>query len=250
MAQSAMQSTVLLGVWASVLSSAAIAEPAPRGAFFSDRAPLIAAPNGPLVAARAPDPRQAATGASLFAGQGSGSFFAPWPDRKPMAQRARSKDPLVAHLLDLIASVEATEAEYDTIQLGARILPGKRPTDMTIAEIDAWIKDTPGQPHAIGRYQFIPPTLRRLVKKADVSYFATFTPAVQDQLAQILLEEAGLRALKTGQITRTAFMNNMAKIWAGLPNTSGKSHYDGYAGNKAVISWDRFEREMDALFAG
>jgi hypothetical protein len=34
---------------------------------------------------------------------------------------------------------------------------------MTIEQIYAWIKAILGQPHAIGRYQFIPATLRRLV---------------------------------------------------------------------------------------
>ena len=36
---------------------------------------------------------------------------------------------------------------------------------MTLDEIFAWIAATPGQPHAIGRYQFIPDTLRMLVNR-------------------------------------------------------------------------------------
>jgi hypothetical protein len=39
-------------------------------------------------------------------------------------------------------------------------------------------------------------------------------------------------------------MNNMAKIWAGLPTSNGKSHYDGYAGNKAMVTWARFDAVM------
>lgn len=50
-------------------------------------------------------------------------------------------------------------------------------------------------------------------------------------------------------MTRRAFMNNLAKIWAGLPNDTGKSHYAGYAGNKASISWASFDAQMAQVFA-
>jgi muramidase (phage lysozyme) len=136
------------------------------------------------------------------------------------------------------------------VQLGARIRPPKPPTQMTLAEIHVWIRATPGQPHAIGRYQFIPPTLRRLQKQAGVPMEARFSPQVQDALAEILLEEAGLSRMRAGQLTRHAFMNNLAKIWAGLPNSSGRSHYHGYAGNKAVITWAQFDAAMVRIFPG
>ena len=46
---------------------------------------------------------------------------------------------------------------------------------------------------------------------------------------------------QAGAIGRTPFMNGIARIWAGLPNSSGQSHYDGYAGNSAGMSWARYE---------
>jgi hypothetical protein len=53
-----------------------------------------------------------------------------------------------------------------------------------------------------------------------------------------------------GKMERHDFMNNLARIWAGLPNSSGKSHYEGYAGNKAVMTWDKFDAEMARIFPG
>ncbi|EBA15689.1 hypothetical protein RSK20926_13699 [Roseobacter sp. SK209-2-6] len=178
--------------------------------------------------------------ASLFTGREGTSLFRALP--KKVGQNA------VQRLLHLIASAEAGKAQYDAVQYAARIRPSKRPTEMTIAEIYAWIDATPGQQHAIGRYQMIPATLRRLVKKTGARRSDRFSPALQDRLAQQLLEEAGLGAVLAGEIGRRDFMHNLAKIWAGLPTASGKSYYHGLAGNKAVLSWARFDQEMAQIF--
>ena len=195
--------------------------------------------------------------ASLFVGNSGKSFFAPYPQRSvphddggdPMVMLSTYGAPaeLVRHL---IAAAEAGKLGYDAINYGAKRLPAQRPTSLTIAEIYAWIDATPGQPHAIGRYQFIPSTLRRLVAVLGIDPRARFSPQVQDQLADVLLAEAGLDDLSAGRIGRHSFMNNLAKIWAGLPSSTGRSHYDGYAGNRATMTWTRFEAEMTKIFPG
>ena len=119
---------------------------------------------------------------------------------------------------------------------------------MTIQEIYDWIAQTPGQQHAIGRYQFIPATLRRLVAQLGVAQSQIFTPQIQDRLGDILLVEAGLNAFGQGDIERHAFMNNLARIWAGLPTSSGKSYYDGIAGNRASMTWAYFDHQMSLIF--
>ncbi|WP_136441173.1 hypothetical protein [Pacificoceanicola onchidii] len=209
----------------------------------------------PLVALAEPAKSGPAT-ASLFTGQSGGSFFAPLPPR-PRPEPARAVGPIAAptvggtpiqRLRHLIAQAEAGAKGYDAVVWAAKIKPPKRPTAMTVQEIYTWIKATPGQHHAIGRYQFIPATLRRLVKKLGVDPSERFSPQLQDRLADQLLAEAGLSGMMAGRISRRDFMNNIAKIWAGLPNSTGKSHYAGYAGNKATMSWARFEREMKAIF--
>ncbi|WP_413888036.1 hypothetical protein [Tateyamaria sp.] len=210
-----------------------------RVSLLTDRAPLF-----PLQEARP------GTSASLFNGVEGKSLFASMPVTVHVSVAPLQRDGPVAQLRTLIAQAEAGSKGYDAVQYGARIKPSGEPTTLTIREVYQWIDDTPGQPHAIGRYQFIPPTLRRLVSSLGVSLDARFTPRVQDQLADVLLQEAGLRRFRSGEMERQAFMNNLAKIWAGLPNDTGKSHYHGYAGNKATMTWANFDAQMARIFPG
>lgn len=206
----------------------------------------------PLIAPRV-DPVHTVTPnlPSLFADRAGGSLFAPFPVRQ---KASLSVAPVTggtpaARIRDLIASAEAGRAGYDAVVWAARVKPPKPPSQMTVGEIYDWIKATPRQHHAIGRYQFIPSTLRRLVAQAGADRDQLFTPAFQDHLANILLSEAGLQRYQAGEIGRTTFMHNLAKIWAGFPNASGRSHYHGIAGNRATMTWARFNAEMDAIFA-
>lgn len=153
-----------------------------------------------------------------------------------------------APLLDLIAEAEAGPLGYDAVQYGARRKPERSPTQMTIAQIFQWIDETPGQPHAIGRYQFIPDTLAYLVAKLDIRHEERFSPALQDRLATELLMQAGFGKFTEGRISRVKFMNGLARIWAGLPNSTGRSHYHGHAGNRATMTWSYFDQEMLKLF--
>lgn len=155
----------------------------------------------------------------------------------------------VANLKHLIAWAEAGSKGYDAVQHGARIRPGKRPTQLTIGEIYQWIAVTPGQPHAIGRYQFIPSTLKSLVHELGLTRNTIFTSDVQDRLADILLEDAGFSAFMSGRISRHRFMENLARIWAGFPTSTGRSYYHGHAGNRAVITWNEFDTHMKKIFA-
>ena len=169
------------------------------------------------------------------------------PERAPFIS-SRSGD-RSSRLLDLIGHAEASGAGYDSVQHGTRTKPAKRPTDMTIAEILDWIEATPGQPHAIGRYQFIPKTLRALVRRGGIGRQDRFTPALQDHLANMLLEDAGYSAFVSGQLSQKRFMYNLAGIWAGLPLPSGRSRYHGYAGNHATISWNTYNSEVTRIFS-
>jgi len=191
---------------------------------------------------------------SLFVDRAAHSMFAPYSVRTsgrvavPRVPRVSPGSSRSHRLLDLIASAEAGSAGYDAVVWAARIKPAKPPTQMTVGEIYQWIDDTPNQHHAIGRYQFIPSTLQRLVRASGAGMDQPFNPAYQDQLAHLLLAEAGLDRFETRELGRITFMNNLAKIWAGLPNASGRSHYHGVAGNRATISWAQFYAEMNAIY--
>lgn len=154
----------------------------------------------------------------------------------------------VDQLKALIAFAEAGPKGFDAVHVGARVKPPARPTRMTLGQIKRWIRQTPGQPHAIGRYQFIPSTLASLIRRAGLPEGTRFTPAVQDRLADILLRDAGIEEFLAGKISQTRFMNNLARIWAGLPLHTGKSAYHGFAGNRATITLGFFRAEMTAIF--
>ncbi|WP_299651929.1 hypothetical protein [uncultured Tateyamaria sp.] len=209
-----------------------------RASLMTKAAPLIGS-----------QPMMRHSGPSLFAGRAVTGLFAPPEPGEVDNLRNYPVSGRVARLRNLIAQAEAGSKGYDAVQYGATVKPPAAPTNLTVQQIYDWIDQTPGQPHAIGRYQFIPPTLRRLVRQAGVSPKTRFTAEVQDQLADILLADAGLAPFLAGDMPREAFMNNLAKIWAGLPNDTGKSHYHGYAGNKATMTWAHFDAQMVRIFA-
>lgn len=256
-----------------VALGAAIAEPSAKiggSLFFQNRSPLAQTRDPqPLIRATTQSPSLVSTDANL-------GFFAPLPERpdpiaKPIpinlpialpaqshvmtaAKRAKYRHPQMATSVDMIRFIigqaESRRDGYDAVQHGAKVRPAKRPTQMTIGEIYAWIDATPGQPHAIGRYQFIPKTLKRVVTEVGVPQDAVFSPDVQDALADVLLADAGLHKFQSGTLKRHDFMNNLAKIWAGLPTSNGRSHYDGFAGNKASITWKAFDAHMQKIQSG
>lgn len=193
---------------------------------------------------------QTATRASLFAPNPQMGFFAPLTDRVApvLAPTTGTGNAPVDHLLSLIARAEAGSAGYDAVQHGARVRPQKLPTQMTLGEIYQWITDTPGQPHAIGRYQFIPETLLRVAQVRGFGPETQFTAGVQDVLALVLLEDAGLSRFQAGDLGRRRFMHNLARIWAGLPLPNGRSYYEGYAGNSAAMSWAAFDGGMARIW--
>ncbi|MBF9044918.1 hypothetical protein HKCCE4037_16360 [Rhodobacterales bacterium HKCCE4037] len=210
----------------------------------ADVAPLVTRAASPLFEGL-PGASTSGTG-SLFAGRAEGSLFAPFPDRiRPSNGGAQGQ---VAALFALIAEAEAGVAGYDAYNHGARIPPPRAPSQMSLGEIYAWIAATPGQPHAIGRYQFIPDTLRRVARLRGHGPEVPFTAEVQDDLALILLEEAGLMAFEGGTLGRREFMQNLARIWAGLPLPNGLSYYHGHAGNRATMTWARFDAGIEAIW--
>jgi len=236
---------IILLIWLSPVVAAADANSLfQSGAFQTENRALIA--QRPATAGNTGAP-------SLFIGKGDDSFFAPFPVRAtPQQLTSLQIMPAsgVVGLRNVIGQAESRRHGYDAVQHGARIRPTKPPTAMTIGEIYDWIDATPGQPHAIGRFQFIPPTLRRVVNAVGYSRDTRFTPAVQDRLADVLLAEAGLQRFDRGLIGRHQFMNNLAKIWAGLPTSNGRSYYHGYAGNKASMTWAEFDAHMRRIFEG
>ncbi|WP_156927568.1 hypothetical protein [Leisingera methylohalidivorans] len=151
-------------------------------------------------------------------------------------------------LFALIAFAKAPRGRYDAIHHGAKVKPGKKPSRMTFAEIYASIDRTPGQPHAIGNFQIIPSTLLNLQKRLGLPDRTRFSRETQNRMAALLISDAGYQKFESGRISRSAFMDNLARIWAGLPLASGKSAYHGYAGNRATITRAFYGEQMERIF--
>ncbi len=127
-------------------------------------------------------------------------------------------------------------------------------TAMTVAEVLQWQQDfvASGQPsNAVGKYQFIRPTLEGLVRELQIDRSAQFDEALQDKLAIRLIERRGLRDYLRGRLSREEFAHNLSKEWAALPRVLGgnpnASYYDGDGLNKAHISVSAALTAIDSL---
>lgn len=146
-------------------------------------------------------------------------------------------------VLDLISSAESRGTNtYDIVYGGARV---PELLNMTISQVFNYQRtvllpkkgNTP-----VGRYQYNYATLLDKTgakgMNVDVNQ-QRFTPEFQDQLAIFdMRQRCGLDSWLSGQQSDQQFLNRLAKVWAGLPNTSGKSAHQGVAGNKNTISLD------------
>lgn len=145
-------------------------------------------------------------------------------------------------LLNLIARAEAGAAGYNAYYLGSRIRPPKPVTEMTILEVQAWQRRNAAAGSvstAVGRYQFIAATFNRLVARIAAPANALFDAPVQNAMAMVLLQEAGLTQFRNGAMSPTLFAANLAKVWAGLPRGPDNiSYYAGVAGNRSRVSWN------------
>lgn len=100
--------------------------------------------------------------------------------------------------------------------------------------------------YAVGRYQFIPVTLRFAVAHSEVDRLDMFTPDVQDKLmaALILYKRPSVGAYLRGDHDLIGWaMNDMAKEWASVEYRNGRGYYDHIGGNRAHIS----RKELEAV---
>jgi len=137
------------------------------------------------------------------------------------AQTSSLPNPALKRAADIVAKYEAAGAGYNAVnQIGIKggtatlgfsgdfrkmtQHAGRALTDMTVGEImdlqaepsgtrmsnTDWIKQ--GKLHAVGRYQFIGPTLKGLVQRLGISRDQKFTSDLQDTLFLSLLKSGGL----------------------------------------------------------
>lgn len=122
------------------------------------------------------------------------------------------------------------------IMLDGKVTRGKGPdvdlTKMTLAQIDdlqtKMLRDPDNarwNSSAIGRYQVVRTTLRKVKKALDLADTLTFSKELQDAIALHLLEGRGLSKYLSGSMTEDTFLTNMAKEWASIPTPKGTGYY-------------------------
>ena len=174
---------------------------------------------------------------------GTGSAPTPKMDFKPSwhgpAPTYEHKSNEVQAFLRALKVAEGTiksKNSYDTV-FGGQMIPVRQ---MTVKElIDTQMSDRlpqrfgggkapwPKGSVASGAYQFMPNTLKQLMKMKVLRPSDKMTPENQDRAAWALAKFRGvtLQQLKTQGMSR-AIMNKIAPEWASIPNLEGKSNYN------------------------
>ena len=120
---------------------------------------------------------------------------------------------------------------------GFQALLGDTCENFTIGEI--LDMQASGRLYAVGRYQFIPTTLRLAVQQSGVSRLDFFSPATQNRLLIALLQHKrpAVWAYLTGEGTIDAALDALAKEWASIATADGRTYYVGTS-NAAHVTRD------------
>lgn len=120
---------------------------------------------------------------------------------------------------------------------GIRSITGKTFAQHTVGEVLSMQRY---RIYAVGRYQFIPGTLRQAVSWAGIKHSDLFTPETQDKLLAALLEHkrpaVGAYLRGGGSLQRA--LDELAREWASLPYRNGGSYYAGRNGNRSHVTID------------
>lgn len=159
-------------------------------------------------------------------------------------------------LLDLIARHESESSAakqnvssgYDVVVGQAfKMYPPVKPiTTMTVSEVLSWQKEAIRKSgySAAGRYQVIRKTLQSL----GVNSNALFDKETQDVIGIMLLYQRGWDKWVTGELSTTAFADNLSKEWASLPYRTGRSYYDKDAhGNRSLVSREKVLQVLNKI---
>ena len=163
-------------------------------------------------------------------------------DLRALWTSAGTSSPVAVNLYDalrpLLDLIGRGEGNYSSVNRGvAGDTPGGRPglTALTIAQVQDLQR---GGIFAVGRYQFVPETLRIAVLGAGFSGREIFNEETQDWLAIILILGGKRPRLRDYLLGKNATLDqaqtDLALEWASLPLPNGRGAYDGdSAGNRA-----------------
>ena len=150
-------------------------------------------------------------------------------------------------ILDLIASVEAVGG-YDVVNGGK--IDGLSKMTISAARQAALRSGGSG---AMGRYQQMPQYVLDRARSIGLNPDRDlFSPENQDKLAVLLINGAGYKEWKSGNLTTEKFAHRLSATWRGLPEgPSNKTYQDQYASrNKAHTSWANVVATLNATKSG
>lgn len=153
-------------------------------------------------------------------------------------------DPIHVQLKPLADLLAKGEGNYDSVNRGwagdtpqgIKGLTGSSFAGFTVAQV---IDMQRGWLYAVGRYQFIPRTLRFAIDSSSVSYSDKFTPEVQDRLmaALVLYKRPIIFSYLQGSHDNIgAALRALAREWASVEYSYGRGYYDHVGGNRAHIT--------------
>lgn len=141
--------------------------------------------------------------------------------------------------LNLMGDLEAPRG-FGAVTGFAPVPPPRPLTDMTLDEVLRYqerIRAMGSASSAVGRYQFIYPTLRRLVQDLGIAGDLRFDPEVQTYLARFLMHDCGFYAPETDLLW---LADCLAGVWAALPRVTGpdrgRSVYEDDGLNRALTT--------------
>lgn len=142
----------------------------------------------------------------------------------------------VNSILDMLGKSEG--ADYKTAFAHSEKKYGVDLTGMTLKEVfdlqSRMAQDLGSS--AVGKYQVIRGTLRAAVRELGLNPdMVLFNEETQDKIGEYLLNKRGLSDWREGKISNKQFLNNVAREWASVPTSSGRSFYhNDKMGNKAT----------------
>ena len=109
---------------------------------------------------------------------------------------------------------------------------GNTISDLSKHPDKVWHTDS-GSSAAAGAYQFMPSTWKETSSKLGLT---DFSPESQEKAGRYLAQSKGV---DTGKLYTTraglkSAFHKLSPTWAGLPNNSDQSHYEGYNGNSSM----------------
>lgn len=149
--------------------------------------------------------------------------------------------------IDAITIGESGAAGYDARVYGNRFDKGFVPSESTVAQVieQQMVSRSRGGNSAVGKFQFIYPTLKELtdtaIAEGRLDPSQKFDKGVQDMLAKDLAMKDPAIAAYVNSPNPTPeqeekAMDALAGIWASFPMANGQSAYRGVAGNKAHLT--------------